>query len=161
MISFTYADNSEALGGSLADFQSALAESEPALRQIADDFRAVIERQFESEGRAGGTPWAPRRDILQRTPTTQPLLVRTGALRDSFIRPGAAGHVEEITDQTLTLGSRLPYAIFHQTGTRRMPARPIIVLKEERTSRWTEIATRTIEGKTVLLGAKELGDREL
>lgn len=163
MISFTYEDNSETVGKSLAAFQDALGESEPALKQIADDFREVIARQFSSEGRAGGTPWPPRAGAVPRGhPSPQgrhgglPLLVRTGALRDSFLRQGAAGHVEEIFDQTLTLGSRVPYAIFHQTGTRRMPARPIIVLKEERANQWTEILARAIGGKTTLLGKEEL-----
>ncbi len=58
--------------------------------------------------------------------------------------------------RSLTLGSRLPYAMFHQLGTRFMPARPIIVLSDERSQRWTEIVRRAIEGKSALLGTKDL-----
>ena len=90
-----------------------------------------------------------------------PLQVRTGALRDSLTTPGAAGGVEELDGGSLTLGTRLPYSMFHQLGTRRMPARPLIVLSDERSQRWTEIVQNAIEEKAVLLGAKELGATKL
>jgi phage gpG-like protein len=82
--------------------------------------------------------------------------VRTGALRDSLTQPVAPGHVEEMDRQTLSMGSRLPYALFHQTGTRRMPARPIIVLSDDRAAKWTDFVRSAMEEKTHLLGAKEL-----
>jgi len=164
MIAFTYADNSEAVSKALAGFEEALADNAPALREIADDFREMVAQLFSSEGRAGGTPWPARKSVgtarrVARTgrSITSPLLVRTGALRDSLIGLGAAGNVEEIDEGSLTLGTRVPYAIFHQLGTRRMPARPIIVLSDARTERWTEIVRSAIEEKTALLGAKELG----
>ncbi len=167
MISFTYADNSEEVSRALAGFQDALADNAPALREIADDFREMLAEQFASEGRAGGTPWAGRRGGPRGRPGQGrhrrvrgqaqglPLLVRTGALRDSLIGLGA-DHVEEMDGRSLTLGSRLPYAMFHQLGTRFMPARPIVVLSDERSQRWTEIVRRAIEGKSALLGTKEL-----
>jgi phage gpG-like protein len=167
MISFSYADNSEAVGKALEAFQGALADNTPALREIADDFREMVAQQFASEGRAGGTPWAPlgRAGFASPSPRgmpappraqrAAPLLVRTGALRDSLTGRGA-GSVEEMDATTLTLGSRLPYAIFHQRGTRHMPARPVIVLTDERRTQWTGIVRGAIEEKTVLLGAKQL-----
>ena len=169
MIQFSYDINSDQVERALAGFQDALAENAPALREIADDFREMVAQQFASEGRAGGTPWAARHhpsvpSSLRRGSAkrgvvkgnTSPLLVRTGALRDSLIGLGAA-HVEEMDERSLTLGSRLPYAIFHQLGTRHMPARPIIVLSEARSNKWTEIVRRAVEEKTTLLGPRELG----
>jgi phage gpG-like protein len=163
MITFTYADNSEAVSEELKSFQDALADNAPALREIAGDFREMLARQFASEGRAEGTPWAPRKSPLvgadgvrpRRGERRSPLLVRTGALRDSLARPGA-GHVEEMDAGSLTLGTRLPYALFHQLGTRHMPARPIIVLSDARAQRWTEMIRAAIEEKATLLGPKEL-----
>jgi phage gpG-like protein len=157
MITFSYADNSEAVGKALDAFQDSLADNSPALREIADDFREMVAQQFASEGRAGGAPWAIRksRGGARSRSAGWPLLVRTGTLRDSLTAPGAA-HIEEMDARSLTLGSRVPYAMFHQLGTRRMPARPMIVLTDERRAEWTEIVRGTIEEKTVLLGAKEL-----
>ena len=143
MIEFTYTINSQPAEKALANFQASLANQSPALREIAGDFREMIARQFASEGRAEGTPWAARKSVgaVHEPPTTQraiyesPLLVRTGALLRSLTVRGAAGHVERLEAQSLAIGTSLPYALFHQTGTRRMPARPIIVLSGARSER--------------------------
>lgn len=163
MITFTYADNSETVEKALEAFESALADNRPALAEIADDFREMISEQFATEGRAGGTPWAPLalRTLRRRRGAGSTILYSTGALERSFLDPLAAGRVEELEEQSLTLGSNLPYARYHQTGTRRMPARPIVVLSGARSERWMEIVRRGIEEKTLLLGAKELGEKEL
>jgi phage gpG-like protein len=161
MIEFTYTLNSEPVENALAGFQESLADQQPALAAIADDFREMIAQQFASEGRAEGTPWPPLAPAtLRRRRGLTPILYQTGALLRSLSEPGATGHVEEIEDYSLTLGSRLPYAVFHQTGTRRLPARPIIVLSGARSERWTEIVRREIEQKAMLLGAKELAGEE-
>jgi phage gpG-like protein len=165
MITFTYSDNSEAVEKSLAGFQAALADEASALGEVADDFREMVAEQFATEGRAGGTPWAPVAPRSRRGTGVPPVntrrmrvpLVRTGALRDSLTRKGAAGSMEDTDGQTLSIGSRLPYAIFHQFGTRQMPARPLIVLSDARSAKWAEFVRRAIEEKTHLLGAKELG----
>jgi len=157
MITFTYTDNSDQVDKALANFQASFADQAPALQAIADDFRALIARQFSTEGRAEGTPWPPRKSRARVGAVREPpLLIRTGALRDSLIGPSAPGHVEELEAQSLTLGSRLPYALFHQLGTRRMPARPLIVLSGERTERWIEIIRSGIEERAVLLGESQL-----
>ena len=163
MIAFTYDDNSDSVSQALQSFEDALADNAPALARVADDFREMVAQQFASEGRVGGTPWPARAgaglasSVSRRTMQALPLLVRTGALRDSLTTPGAAGSVEELDGASLTLGTRLPYAMFHQLETRRMPARPLIVLSDERSQRWSELVRSAIEEKTALLGAKELG----
>jgi phage gpG-like protein len=158
MIEFTYAVNSEPVENALATFQQSLAEQSPALMRIADDFREMIAQQFASEGQAEGTLWAELApSTFRRRRASTSILYETGALLRSLTGPGAGGHVEELEGYSITLGSRLPYAGYHQTGTRRMPARPIIVLSGTRGERWTEIVRRSLEEKTLLLGSKELG----
>jgi phage gpG-like protein len=164
MITFTYADNSQAVSQALESFQEALADNAPALATVADDFREMVAQQFASEGRAEGTPWAARGGAglappSRRAMQASPLLVHTGALRDSLTTPGAAGSVEELDAGSLTLGTRLPYAMFHQLGTRRMPARPLIVLSDERSAKWAEIVRSAIQDRSMLLGAQELGGK--
>lgn len=55
------------------------------------------------------------------------ILIRSGALRDSYRRKGARGHVEQIDAGagTVSVGSNLPYAKFHQAGTRAYVIRPV------------------------------------
>ena len=162
MIEFTYALNSEPVENALAAFQESLAEQSPALTRLADDFREMMAQQFATEGRAEGTPWAELApSTLRRRRAGTSILYETGALFRSLAERGAAGHVEELEGYSLTLGSRLPYARYHQTGTRRLPVRPLIVLSGARAERWIEIVRRGIEEKALLFGAKDLGGKEL
>jgi phage gpG-like protein len=172
-MTFTADLNSEPVEQALRAFQASLAEPSPALAEIADDFRAMVTEQFASEGRSGGTPWAalaPSTAPRRRAGTS--LLNVTGALLASLTDAGAPGHVEETDSQTLTLGSRLPYAIYHQTGTgtgygqtflpghtkgqRGMPMRPLIVLTPSRSDQWTELIRQHLGEGNPLLGTKEL-----
>ncbi len=174
MMQFTYDLNPEIVEKSLESFESSLADNSPALQLIADDFRQMITEQFATEGAAGGSPWAalaPSTLWGRRSGST--LLNSTGALLASLIDAGAAGHVEESDGQSLTLGSRLSYAMFHQTGTGRgfgrgaitpgrgqgrgMPMRPIIVLSGERSGRWVDIVGQGLKEKALVLDGSELG----
>ena len=171
---FTTTVNAEPVEQALRALQASLTGQSPALTEIADDLRAMVTEQFASEGRAGGTPWAalaPSTARRRRAGTS--LLNVTGALLASLRDAGAPGHVEETDGQTLTLGSRLPYAIYHQTGTgagygqtllpghtkgqRGMPMRPLIVLTPARSDQWTELVRQHLEENTPLLGTKQLG----
>jgi len=171
---FTYDINSDQVDKALANFQAALADQRPALQAIADDFRALLARQFATEGRAEGTPWPPRLSAHRRGTGVSPLstrqmrvpriggegasllLVRTGALRDSLIEADAPDHVEEFDATSLTFGTRVPYALFHQFGTRRLPARPLIVLSGESAERWVEVIRSGINDRSVLRRESQL-----
>jgi phage gpG-like protein len=172
-MTFTADLNSETVRQALRALQDSLADQSPALREIADDFRAMMAEQFASEGRAGGTPWAPLAPSTARRRRSGALLNVTGALLSSLRDVGAPRHVEQIDRQTLTLGSSLPYAMYHQTGAgagygqthmparvkgqRGMPMRPLIVLTPDRVERWTGLVQQALEEKTPLLGPKQLG----
>lgn len=207
-------------------FAASIADVAPALQTVADDFREMIEEQFATQGSAGGTPWAPLApSTLRRRRGGLTILESTGALRGSLTDAGAFGHVEAFDGFTasgpsLNLGSELPFAIFHQTGTgigfgetevpsavqfskpaagafrmpraagerkmsprraprstkkpsrpaprqtrasagpgrgRALPMRPIIVLTDERQAQWIEMVRQSVEQKTAVLGAEELG----
>jgi phage gpG-like protein len=60
----------------------------------------------------------------------KPILQRTGDLMASLTNPNDPNTVRIEERKALTLGSRIPYAIYHQTGTSKMPARPEIQLTE-------------------------------
>lgn len=173
MFDLTCRTNSEALDQSLESFQASLADLSPALREIADDFREMVAEQFATQGRAGGTPWAELASstLRRRRGAGAGILYLTGALFRSLVEPGARAHVEEIGGASLTLGSSLPYALFHQTGAGRgfgqtalgapgrrgdLPMRPLIVISGERSDAWVEIVRQHLEEK-LLLGEKELG----
>lgn len=180
MMEFQGSIESDNLERALENFQASLADNSAALAAIADDLREMVGQQFATEGRAGGTPWAELApSTLRRSRRRRAgILYSTGALLGSFGVLGAPGHVEELDRQSLLFGSRLPYALFHQTGTgigfgqtqlpvsrgrkpsgrgRALPMRPLIVMTEARAEQWVEIVRSHIEAKSLLLGAKELG----
>lgn len=175
---FNYELNSEPASQALEAFESSLADNSPALQLIADDFRELIAEQFATEGAAGGTPWAALApSTLRGRRSGSSILNSTGALLASLIDSGAAGHIEESDGQSLTLGSRLSYAMFHQTGAGRgfgqssitpgrgkgrgLPMRPLIVLSDERSGRWVEILGHGLAAKAHALSGNELGGERL
>lgn len=79
----------------------------------ADDLQKDIDEQFRKQGAGRSGKWASLRPITQEirgqdgyNPTT-PIMERTGALRSSFVRTGAKGHVRKITPKSMTVGSNL------------------------------------------------------
>lgn len=120
-----------------------LADLAPLLKLMAGVIRAELRQTFKD----GGTPdnrWQrlrpstvaekafaglpgmtgkgniPRRLIQQGNFSPANILMRTGALRDSWGVKNNPGHMEQIDARagTVRIGSKLPYAGYHQSGTR-------------------------------------------
>ncbi len=93
--------------------------------------RATLE-QFEAQGSRGGAQWQPLSENYgkwkARKYPGKPILVKTERLRRSFSLGGQKGgdQVYEAQPLSLTMGTAVPYARYHQRGTARMAARPIL-----------------------------------
>lgn len=138
---FTVAGDKQ-LVRSLSRFGEDVKDLRPAFRLIAASFREIERKQFESQGTYGAGGWVslspsyaewkelnyPGRQILQLT----------GALMASLVGK-TSDSIEEIEKLVMAIGSKLNYALFHQTGTGRMPARPVIKLTEEDKRGWMKI----------------------
>ncbi len=120
----------------------------PVWAAIADDFLQIEARQFATEGGLG-RPWPPLSPAYAAWKAKHypgaPILVRTGRLRASLTSRGG-DHVEAIEPQMLKIGTAVPYARFHQTGTKRMPPRPPIVIPEEAKDRWVRLIQAYLQG---------------
>ena len=57
-----------------------------------------------------------------------PILVRSGKLAASLLRPNAAGAVMTIRKDLLLMGTNDPNAKYHQYGTRKMPMRKVVFI---------------------------------
>jgi phage gpG-like protein len=57
-----------------------------------------------------------------------PLLLFSGRLRESLTNEQASEAISVITKTTLIMGTSVPYAGFHQSGTSKMPMRPILFI---------------------------------
>ena len=98
----------------------------PIFSGVAEAFADMESRLFASEGSSGGRTWAPLSPSYSAWKVSRgrsgQILVDTGRLRRSLTqRP--FGH-EVITPQRFEFGTDVPYAVYHQQGTSKMPARP-------------------------------------
>lgn len=95
----------------LASFGKGAAVRELA-RKMAPELQALGDRPWQRRASVEGVPWAPRKRAY-----FHPMLEKSGRTRRS-LRSRASG-TNVVTSVTT------PYARFHQTGTRKMAARPI------------------------------------
>lgn len=101
------------------------------LADIASLWPAITEGFVRREelwfGRQG-EGWPPLSDAYRdwklRVYGAKPMLVREGNLKESLTNPARAVLAE--TDHMLVLGSDDPVARYHQDGTSKMPARPVL-----------------------------------
>jgi phage gpG-like protein len=137
-LTFTVAGE-EQINRSIGRFLEGVSDFTPAFEEIAEDFLQVEAEQFASEGGYGlagrwlGLSPTYAQWKAKNFPGAK-ILERTGALRDSLTSTGGP-NVREITPTTLSLGTKVPYAIYHQQG-RGVPKRKPIDLNEETKQRW-------------------------
>lgn len=94
-----------------------------------------------------------------------PLLVRTGRLATSLLGKGNAGNVTQISRISLTVGTTVPYGIYHQSDKARpvMPLRKFLFIGPESTfatneqkgrlDRWTKILNSFVVNQAKATGA--------
>ena len=93
--------------------------------KVVPVFIGWMREQFETEGRFGGSPWAR----LSPTYAAYKAVARPGRgilVFDGLLRGAASSPRRSVTATTMTLTISDPKAAFHQEGTTRMPARPIL-----------------------------------
>lgn len=105
-------------------FRAALEDFGPLWDKLSDVMEKVEQDQFDSEGHG---QWATLADSTlaekQRLGFPEQILVRTGDLKDSLTDPGRAASKQPFS---MTWGTDVPYAIYHQLGTEKMPERQVI-----------------------------------
>lgn len=146
----------------LDGFASRAADLEPVIAAIHRRFMAIEAARFDAEG-PGWAPLAPSTLAEKRRKgLSEKILEATGQMRDSFTDPDARGHVFNVTAgpdrTTIEMGSdyRSPnqagkwagtaLAAFHQEGTSRMPARPVITDVDARAAEWAALLSGWLTG---------------
>lgn len=87
---------------------------------------------FATHGAASGRPWMPLDNEYARWKLgnygAKPIMIREGDLYQelTFLR----GRPNDIGNRSATFGTDLPYAKFHQAGTRNMARRTIVFVPE-------------------------------
>ncbi|MCC6131042.1 MAG: phage virion morphogenesis protein [Acidobacteria bacterium] len=111
---------------------------------IAQDYAEIAERNFTAEG--SPVKWAPLSPRYARRKARlrpgRPILQFDGTLYASLrgVADGSGpGTVRQIYPRRAELGTIVPHAIYHQKGTRFMPAREPEQLTERDKERWARI----------------------
>jgi phage gpG-like protein len=118
----------------------------PAFEAIHESFKTVEDWQFGTQG--GVHKWAPLAASTvaykARLGLDPRILHATLRLRKSLTETANADHIFEATRDTVVMGSRVPYGIFHQSTRprRRLPRRPPVDLSETAKREWVKILQR-------------------
>lgn len=143
----------------LLRFADAASDASPAFTKIARQgsgasgvysLRGIERRQFDSQGQFASGGWMPLAPSTTRAKArhglSRRILKATGALEASLVGPGA-GHVEIISPHQLVFGTSVGYAGFHQRGTKRMPRRRVIELREQDRRNFVRILQKHLLGQ--------------
>lgn len=127
------------LARNLDRWADAIDDASPAFEAMADDFLDIDAAQFASEGgRSGG--WAPLAPSTVRSRgSAHPILFESGRLQQSLTTRSSTDAVRRITADSLEVGTTVPWARYHQTGTARMPRRRPVEFTEVDRRRWVKL----------------------
>ncbi len=117
------------------------ADYEPVFRKVMNDFEDYHFFYFEHEVAFTGEPWAELSPITIERKGHDRILFDTGRLMASLTSDSADAIREIITDvhtPTMSFGTSVEYAAFHQEGTKYMPARPPLGITDVGMAQLTE-----------------------
>jgi phage gpG-like protein len=109
-------------------------------RSVADAIRRGFQDNFSTQGSAAGTPWralAPSTVIDRQRKGfggSGPILVRSGRVRSTWVGEGGEHYSSFRQSGGYSVweeGSDDPIARLHETGTSKMPARPVSLLGDQ------------------------------
>ena len=113
-----------------------------AAHLIALDFQAHMVQTFKSKGRTGAK-WpalTPKYAAYKnRVRPGRSLLVFDGDMIKSLVTSHDSNGIRKQKARSLVLGSKVPYARYHQDGTKNMRARPLFLLTRGVAERWADM----------------------
>lgn len=127
----------------------ALKSFKPAFKNIGEDFRERMKGRFEKEGAYEEmAKWGALKPAYAKIKAIRhpgcPILQLTNAwlkkslsVKDFLCEKGR--HIEEISAKEMSIGTSIPYAIYHQTGTKKMIARQPLRFSEEHKKKVVQI----------------------
>jgi phage gpG-like protein len=138
----------------LRGWQIRAVDARPAFELMADAFGDAETRQFDSEGAYGSGGWAPLSPSYaawkDRHYPGKPILERSGALRHALTqRPFGIEHIQNHFAEfgiAANASTGPYYGQFHQEGTDKMPARPVVAFPESLKREFVKIMQEWLVG---------------
>ena len=126
-------DDLNFLGGIFQEMETAFNEADYS--KTLDDFNPEIAEaqgeHFSGRHDSGGSLWPALSAYTIAKKGHDVPLVETGRLKASVLDFGHPDHIEAVSHRGLLFGTEVPYGIFHQEGTKKIPRRAFLGLKEE------------------------------
>jgi len=131
---------SEALAR-LGLIEKRLYDFRPAFRWIAGDFAKSQGTMFRKRGAISGyEKWAdlsPKTIAKKRGKNKRKILQDTGKLYRSLTNTSDSNFAAVYNRKSLEIGTKVPHAKYHMTGTQNMPQRSLFRVAEKRRRSWT------------------------
>lgn len=116
----------------MADFHG--ADLTDAFMAADREISGGFEENFYNTTDHEGAFWPPHAPATVAIHGVHPLLILTGKMFQAATNVDDPGHLRHIAGDEMTIGIKgtaVPYAIYHHTGTRRMPRRRVIYATPE------------------------------
>lgn len=102
---------------------------------MLEEFQRVIAHgeaeAFLAQSTPGGVAWDKLADVTIQRKGHDVILVETSALLVSLVDINGPGNINMTMSHGLIFGTDVDYAMFHETGTSKMPARPVVGMSDE------------------------------
>lgn len=125
-----------------------VVNAKPAFESILSMMEDDVGEQFASEGKAMSKGWAPLSPVTiaqkSRLNLRPEILQATGRLLNSLVVGARGEDIHEAMPYGLNYGTRVPYAVFHHTGTRKMPARKFVDFTAAQKAKYVKVLQRYI-----------------
>ena len=136
--------------GIMSDWARKPFTKSAALR-IRESFNQHAGRQFDSKGAHMGSRWRPLSPGYKAWKSSRypgkPLMIRSTKLAKSLADKNSPHAIFRHEGRKMAIGSRVPYAIYHQEGRGRLPKRPLFLVTKEISKEWAEILAADLESK--------------
>lgn len=136
MIRFTLnVNNAEKLDSALTGLRDQIKDWRGAWPKVSEKLTEIEVQLFDFVGATGGHgKWADLKPAYARAKQTKrglaPILQASGRLQDSLTGK-SSDRIDAHEPLVLRWGTEVPYAVFHQAGTRKMVARQIFDFTRE------------------------------
>ena len=132
----------------------------PAFRWFMKELQALHMQNFRTNGAVDGSVWKPLDPEYAAWKLenygARGILVADGSLRASLVFDNSRGAIREVRRTGMRFGTSLPYAQFHQIGTRDMPKRRPLVTNQAAIERLAENIAEHITDGVGRRGARAL-----
>jgi len=138
----------EALSADFRRIEERASNMAAAFKLVAADFHSEERQRFAEAGPGWAKLAASTLAAKAAKGQGDAILVATKAMRASLQQSNAKGSITTIGPDQVMMGTRDPKAVWHQEGTDRMPARPVVFASSADELRWAVIIGSWLVGGT-------------